>query len=136
MKKMALFFFLNSFSITSQNGQIFVACNTTRCLDRERQSVYHFTVEARDGGGKVSSAPVNITLFDLNDNAPIFMHSKYEFGITENSNSISGSDNISVHASFTVSRLMPAKDFKISYLKSKPIKTVKKKKPLLLRYYY
>lgn len=86
------------FSINSQNGQIFVACNTTRCLDRERQSVYHFTVEARDGGGKVSSVPVNITLFDLNDNAPIFMHSKYEFGITENSKSISGSDNISVHA--------------------------------------
>lgn len=62
--------------------------------------MYRFTVEARDGGGKVSSAPVDITLLDQNDNAPIFMHSKYEFGITENSKSISGSDNISVHASF------------------------------------
>lgn len=60
--------------------------------------MYRFTVEARDGGGKVSSAPVDITLLDQNDNAPIFMHSKYEFGITENSKSISGSDNISVHA--------------------------------------
>lgn len=99
-KKYLCFFLLNRFSIDSHNGQLFVACNNNRCLDREQQSVYHFTVEARDGGGKVSSAFVDITLLDQNDNVPIFMHSKYEFGITENSILISGSDNISVHVSF------------------------------------
>ncbi|XP_061191817.1 cadherin-23-like [Saccostrea echinata] len=87
----------NSFSINSKTGVISVACNSS-CLDRERQRVYYMSVEARDGGGKVSSAPVKITLMDVNDNSPMFLQPKYEFGITENSSLISGINNFTVHA--------------------------------------
>ncbi|XP_061191819.1 cadherin EGF LAG seven-pass G-type receptor 2-like [Saccostrea echinata] len=84
-------------SINSKTGEISVACNNS-CLDRERQIVYQMSVEARDGGGKVSSAPVKITLMDVNDNSPMFLQPKYEFGITENSSLISGMNNFTVHA--------------------------------------
>jgi hypothetical protein len=84
------------FTIDSVTGQLSVACNS-RCLDRERQSVYDMTVEARDGGGKVSSVPVKVTVVDVNDNAPLFVQPKYEFGIMENSSLLSGMDNFTVH---------------------------------------
>ncbi|XP_062587635.1 cadherin-related family member 2-like, partial [Saccostrea cucullata] len=87
----------NLFSINSKTGVISVACNSS-CLDRERQRVYYMSVEARDGGGKVSSAPVKITLMDVNDNSPMFLQPKYEFGITENSSLLSGRNNFTVHA--------------------------------------
>ncbi|XP_023290467.1 protein dachsous [Orussus abietinus] len=44
-------------------------------LDRERRSVYNFLVVATDGGkydAKSTSVPVQITVMDVNDNAPIF----------------------------------------------------------------
>ncbi|XP_061191818.1 cadherin-related family member 2-like [Saccostrea echinata] len=87
----------NRFSINSTTGEISVACNNS-CLDRERQIVYYMSVEARDGGGKVSSAPVKITLMDVNDNSPMFLQPKYEFWISENSSLISGMNNFTVHA--------------------------------------
>nr|XP_022313033.1 protocadherin Fat 4-like [Crassostrea virginica] len=84
----------NAFWINQTTGLIY----TKSFLDREKQSVYYLTVEARDGGGKVSAASVKVDIIDVNDNRPIFMQPKYEFGITENSTLMSGMDNISVHA--------------------------------------
>ena len=91
-----MFFFSIRFWINQTTGLIY----TKSFLDREKQSVYYLTVEARDGGGKVSSASVKVDIIDVNDNRPIFMQPKYEFGITENSALMSGMDNISVHVSY------------------------------------
>ncbi|XP_056019808.1 cadherin-23-like [Ostrea edulis] len=87
----------NVFSIDSITGQLSVACNCS-CLDRERQSVYHMTLEALDGGEKMSSVPVKVIVLDVNDNSPVFLQPKYEFGITENSSLLSGMDNFTIHA--------------------------------------
>lgn len=89
-------FFSIRFWINQTTGLIY----TKSFLDREKQSVYHLTVEARDGGEKVSSASVKVDIIDVNDNRPIFMQPKYEFGITENSTLMSGMDSISVHVSY------------------------------------
>ena len=91
-----MFFFSIRFWINQTTGLIY----TKSFLDREKQSVYYLTVEARDGGEKVSSASVKVDIIDVNDNRPIFMQPKYEFGITENSTLMSGMDNISVHVSY------------------------------------
>lgn len=59
---------------------------TTRELDREEESLYEFTVVARDNGYPVqhaASASVIIQVQDLNDNAPVFEPKNYEAIIPE-----------------------------------------------------
>lgn len=41
-------------------------------LDREREDRYEVTVVARDGGGLAGSVRVEVTVLDVNDNAPVF----------------------------------------------------------------
>lgn len=59
---------------------------TLTSLDRESIEVYVFEVVAEDGGSPPmrSSVPVNITVTDANDNAPIFSQASYMSNITEN----------------------------------------------------
>ncbi|XP_042318155.1 protocadherin gamma-B5-like [Sceloporus undulatus] len=54
------------FNLDSRNGKITI--NET--LDFEKTEKYVLTVEARDGGGLVAHANVEITLIDENDNTP------------------------------------------------------------------
>ena len=62
---------------------------TTKSLDREITASYNFTVTAVDSNDPnlSSSAPVEITIIDLNDNSPIFLadcqHSKTDLGAVE-----------------------------------------------------
>lgn len=59
------------FQIDSKSGVI----TTTGYLDRERQQYYEFTVIAIDGGKSIARSEkvqVQITLDDINDNAPMF----------------------------------------------------------------
>ncbi|KAH7641931.1 protocadherin-like wing polarity protein stan isoform x3 [Dermatophagoides farinae] len=59
---------------------------TTRELDREEESLYEFTVIARDNGYPIqhsASALVIIQVQDLNDNAPVFEPRNYEAVISE-----------------------------------------------------
>lgn len=64
------------FTINSQTGAI----TTTRALDREKLSGYVLTVTARDGGVPPLSdtTEVEISVTDVNDNAPIFDASQYQ----------------------------------------------------------
>lgn len=66
------------------NGQ--GSITTTREIDREVQSIYRFEVVACDSGGdfkKCSSAVVEITVRDVNDNPPIFEHKVYNSSVSE-----------------------------------------------------
>lgn len=56
-------------------------------FDREINSKLYLTVEARDnkGAGNRNTVQVVINLLDANDNAPVFVHQKYEARLLENS---------------------------------------------------
>ena len=41
-------------------------------LDREREDLYSFEVQAQDGGGRSATAMIRIVVSDVNDNAPVF----------------------------------------------------------------
>ncbi|XP_063314156.1 protocadherin Fat 1 isoform X2 [Pelobates fuscus] len=57
---------------------------TSLPLDRETQEVYHLTVKATDGGGRFCEAYVELTLEDINDNAPEFSADPYTVTVFEN----------------------------------------------------
>lgn len=61
------------FRTEAHSGGIYVA----KALDYEEQTSYSLTMEARDGGGKVSTVNVLIELEDVNDNAPVFEQKEY-----------------------------------------------------------
>ncbi|XP_043283002.1 protocadherin-like wing polarity protein stan isoform X2 [Venturia canescens] len=69
------------FTINSQTGAI----TTTKSLDREKISGYVLTVTARDGGVPPLSdtTEVEISVTDVNDNAPIFEASQYQGSVPE-----------------------------------------------------
>lgn len=61
------------------------AITTTKPLDREAQGGYLLTVSARDNGvpAKSDTTDVEITVVDVNDNAPTFEESTYRTTISE-----------------------------------------------------
>lgn len=71
----------NKFSIDSKTGSIFVNDN----LDYERTKAYFLTVQAVDGGTPPLSnmASVNISVLDVNDNAPKFTQNMYRAKVRE-----------------------------------------------------
>ncbi|XP_077984865.1 protocadherin Fat 4-like [Glandiceps talaboti] len=73
---------LGHFDIDSDTGILTVAQN----LDRETKGSYSMTVTVSDNGIPVrsSTAPVDITLNDVNDNAPDFTYDTYAFSVQEN----------------------------------------------------
>ena len=73
----------SAFTINSSSGEIYTAIP----LDRETQSVYSFQVQAVDSGTPAlsSTATVEITLEDENDNPPIFEERQYNIMILEQS---------------------------------------------------
>lgn len=66
-----------------RNGGVYVA----KALDYEDQKSYSLTLEARDGGGKVSTVNLLIELEDVNDNEPIFEQTEYSRIIREGATS-------------------------------------------------
>ncbi|XP_065199574.1 protocadherin-like wing polarity protein stan [Planococcus citri] len=71
------------FTINPQTGAII----TTKPLDREVQSGYLLTVTAKDGGVPQLSdtTDVEISVSDINDNAPVFLKSSYTGSVSEDS---------------------------------------------------
>ncbi|XP_014206917.1 cadherin-23 [Copidosoma floridanum] len=61
------------FRTDAQSGGVYVA----KGLDYEVQKSYSLTMEARDGGGKISTVNVLVDLEDVNDNEPVFEQSEY-----------------------------------------------------------
>ncbi|KAG8592191.1 hypothetical protein GDO81_000433 [Engystomops pustulosus] len=57
---------------------------TSSLLDREIQEVYHLVVKATDGGGHFCEVNVELTLEDVNDNAPEFSADPYTVTVFEN----------------------------------------------------
>ena len=53
-------------------------------LDRETTPFYNLTITVSDISGKQTTARLNITVLDMNDNAPIFSNSTYKATIVEN----------------------------------------------------
>jgi len=53
-------------------------------LDRERIPVYYLTLTVKDVGGRRSTAPLEIQLTDINDNAPVFQQDEYYASLKEN----------------------------------------------------
>lgn len=56
-------------------------------LDYETQRSYSLTMEAKDGGGRVSTVNILIELEDVNDNKPIFEQAEYSRTIREGATS-------------------------------------------------
>lgn len=71
----------SEFTINPQTGAI----TTTRTLDRELVPGYFLTVTARDGGVPPLSDTINveISVTDVNDNAPVFESPQYQGSIPE-----------------------------------------------------
>ncbi|KAJ8336510.1 hypothetical protein SKAU_G00377300 [Synaphobranchus kaupii] len=73
----------SKFRLNARSGEI----TTTALLDREAKSEYILIVRAVDGGvgplQKTGIATVNITLLDINDNAPIWRDEPYDVNVVE-----------------------------------------------------
>lgn len=70
------------FSIGSQSGIITTASGGSN-IDRELTPSFQFSVVARDGGGRIGTARVDVTVEDVNDNAPRFLQRNYSDSIIE-----------------------------------------------------
>ncbi|XP_068597669.1 cadherin-23 [Brachionichthys hirsutus] len=73
----------SQFRLNSRSGEI----TTTALLDRELKSEYILIVRAVDGGvgpqQKIGIATVNITILDINDNAPAWRDEPYHTNVVE-----------------------------------------------------
>uniref|UniRef100_A0A7N6BHQ7 Cadherin-23 n=1 Tax=Anabas testudineus TaxID=64144 RepID=A0A7N6BHQ7_ANATE len=73
----------SQFRLNSRSGEI----TTTALLDREQKSEYILIVRAVDGGvgpqQKTGIATVNITILDINDNAPVWRDEPYYANVVE-----------------------------------------------------
>ncbi|XP_034464114.1 cadherin-23 isoform X1 [Hippoglossus hippoglossus] len=73
----------SQFRLNSRSGEI----TTTALLDRELKSEYILIVRAVDGGvgpqQKTGIATVNITILDINDNAPLWRDEPYHANVVE-----------------------------------------------------
>ncbi|XP_052012425.1 cadherin-related family member 2 [Apodemus sylvaticus] len=67
----------NSGTVTVKNGSL---------LDREKQAVYYLTLQATDGGNLSTTTTLEITLLDVNDNAPVIQGSYNVFVQEEDGN--------------------------------------------------
>lgn len=76
------------FVIDSKTGLVQISPNHT--LDREKSSLIKLNVNAEDAPGKPSetrksSSELEISVLDINDNAPMFVHKSYSAVVPENS---------------------------------------------------
>uniref|UniRef100_A0A8B9CGN0 Cadherin related family member 2 n=1 Tax=Anser brachyrhynchus TaxID=132585 RepID=A0A8B9CGN0_9AVES len=72
-----------TFTVNATSGAVLVA--TGASLDRETRSIYYANIQAKDGGGMVSTALLEISVLDENDNAPIVTGS-YFISVEEGQN--------------------------------------------------
>ena len=69
------------FKINTMNGVI----QTARDLDREQVAVFDLLVEARDEDSNQGTTRLQVTVNDVNDEAPEFLQPSYFARVTENS---------------------------------------------------
>ncbi|XP_066594844.1 cadherin-87A [Prorops nasuta] len=73
----------DKFQTDFKDGGVSVA----KSLDYEVQKSYSLTMEAKDGGGRVTAVNILIELEDVNDNEPIFEQSEYARTVREGATS-------------------------------------------------
>ncbi|XP_076162482.1 cadherin 74A [Ptiloglossa arizonensis] len=73
----------DKFKANPKTGGLTVA----KALDYETQKSYSLTMEAKDGGGKVSAVNILIELDDVNDNTPVFEQKEYTRTVREGATS-------------------------------------------------
>ncbi|XP_012262137.2 cadherin-23 isoform X2 [Athalia rosae] len=73
----------DKFKTDQKSGGISVA----KALDYEIQKSYSLTMEARDGGGRVSTVNILIEVQDVNDNEPVFEQKEYSRTVREEATS-------------------------------------------------
>ncbi|KFO19364.1 Protocadherin gamma-A10 [Fukomys damarensis] len=68
------------------NGVKYPELVLERALDREEEAVHHLVLTASDGGVPLRSGTVliTVTVFDANDNAPVFTSPEYHVNVPEN----------------------------------------------------
>lgn len=73
----------DKFKTDPKKGGIYVV----KPLDYETQKSYSLTMEAKDGGGRVSTVNILIEVEDVNDNEPIFEQKEYSRTVREEATS-------------------------------------------------
>uniref|UniRef100_A0A8D2DDH6 Protocadherin gamma subfamily A, 4 n=1 Tax=Sciurus vulgaris TaxID=55149 RepID=A0A8D2DDH6_SCIVU len=68
------------------NGVKYPELVLEHALDREEEAVHHLVLTASDGGNPLRSGTVlvTVTVFDTNDNAPVFTLPEYRLNVPEN----------------------------------------------------
>ncbi|TMS17331.1 Cadherin-related family member 2 [Larimichthys crocea] len=72
------------FDVEPKTGQVYV--KNGELLDREARSLFSVTLQARDTGGKPGSTVLEITVTDINDQAPVMNRDSYLEFVKEGSN--------------------------------------------------
>uniref|UniRef100_A0A2K6SF49 Cadherin-17 n=1 Tax=Saimiri boliviensis boliviensis TaxID=39432 RepID=A0A2K6SF49_SAIBB len=93
-----------TFELTGETDNIFMIERDgllyyTRALDREVRSTHNLQVAALDASGAIVEGPVPITIEvkDINDNRPMFLQSKYEGSVRQNSRPGSSIGTLTAH---------------------------------------
>ncbi|XP_024085574.1 cadherin-23-like [Cimex lectularius] len=73
----------NKFSTNPKTGNLYLSNK----VDYEKQKSYSLSLEAKDGGGRVSTVAVLVTLTDVNDNPPIWEMPQYQRTVREGATS-------------------------------------------------
>ncbi|XP_075066071.1 protocadherin gamma-C5-like isoform X20 [Mixophyes fleayi] len=75
-----------SLSVTKDDGILIAELVLEKILDREEKAEHKLILTAIDGGEQPRSGSTQITVIvlDINDNAPVFDHSRYKINIVEN----------------------------------------------------
>uniref|UniRef100_T1IAK5 Cadherin domain-containing protein n=1 Tax=Rhodnius prolixus TaxID=13249 RepID=T1IAK5_RHOPR len=72
-------FGINKFGTNPQNGNLYL----TNRVDYEKQKSYSLSLEAKDGGGRVTTVSLLVSLTDVNDNPPVWEMTQYQRTVRE-----------------------------------------------------
>ena len=86
-----------SFTIGASNGQVRVAAT----LDFELRSFYDLRVLATDADGRSTSAPLRISVININDALPTFEFDRYEAFVAERQTQLTPRIQVQVHLKCT-----------------------------------
>lgn len=71
-------------------------------MDYEKQKSYSLTLEAKDGGGRITTVNILVHLADVNDNAPVFESSEYRRTVREGATTFQPQFFVKVILNFTI----------------------------------